>query len=138
MSLASTNDVRQYAKQVINLRFSFRTKAGQNPDAIRDGKSKIIKSVTRSGGVYTVTFNPAFPLPRQTSDCQVSMRSAAAPTKFCQAYEVAGSLDTTARTMQFVVINFTTGAQGAAEPDDATWVTVNWCGPGIDTFKDAV
>lgn len=138
MALGHINEEVRYAKRSIRLNFSFRTKAGADPDAIRDMTSGIVKSVTRSGGVYTVTFKPNFPLPLQTTSCQATLRGSATPTKFCTVEEVTGSYDPVARTIQFAVINLTTGAQGVAEPDDQTWVSVQLLGPAAPAFKDAV
>lgn len=138
MALGHLNEEVRYAKRAIRLDFSFRTKAGNDPDAIRDGTADIVQSVSRTGGVYTITLKPGFKIPRQRTRIDVTLSGAAAPTKFCTAAEVAGSYNPGARTLQVVVINLTTGAQGAAEPDDGTWVNVSLVGPEIEKFKDAV
>lgn len=140
MSIARTNDVREYVKHAVRLRFQFRTKAGQNPDAIRQGTAGFVKSVTRSGGVYTVTFNPSFPIPQQLTYANANLHSSATPTKFCDAYYVKGSFDPVARTLQ-VAVALTSQAGGAssiAEPDDGDWIAVDVSGPSITTFKDAI
>ena len=145
MAIARINDVRQYGKQVVCFKFSFRTKAGQNPDAIRDGSAKFVSSVTRSGGVYTITFKSPynvgnFPIPQQITYANCNLNSSATPTKFGDAYYVKNSYDPVARTMQ-VAVAITSQAGGAssiAEPDDGDWIGVEITGPGIATFKDAV
>lgn len=140
MSIARTVDVREYVKHAIRLRFSFRTKAGQNPDAIRQGTAGFVKSVTRSGGVYTITFNPSFPIPQQLTYRNANLESAAAPTKFGDAFMVKGGYDPVARTVQCAVAitSQAGGASTVAEPDDGDWVNVDISGPGINIFKDAV
>lgn len=145
MATGRINDVRQYGKHVVTLKFSFRTKAGQNPDAIRDGSAKFVQSVTRSGGVYTVTLKTPynignFPVPQQVTYANANLNSSATPTKFGDAYYVKNSYDPVARTFQ-VAVAITSQAGGAssiAEPDDGDWVGVEVTGPSVATFKDAV
>lgn len=127
-----------YVRHAVRLNFSFRTKAGNNPDAIRDGSGKIIGSVTRTGGVYTITFKSGFKIPRQRTSCNVTLSGSATPTKMAFGADVAGSYDPVARTMQVVVMAEAAGSFAVGEPDDGTWVNVQVCGPGIDAFKDAI
>lgn len=123
---------------------SFRISAGA-ADRIRDGKSGLIKSVTRNAaGKYTVALADGLTVkPSMFVLEKVGITAASStPTKVCQAHYVDGSWDSTAKTFDLLILETGTvgGAAAApvvADPDDGCRVYFELVGSISSVGTDA-
>jgi hypothetical protein len=90
-------DLGSYSRYVVREVCSFRLN-GTTPDKIRDGNSRLVKSVTRvSAGLYSVVLDAQRPVPLSASSVakhicvNVSLAQSATPTNRCNAWYVKDS-----------------------------------------------
>lgn len=90
-------DLGSYSRYVVRETLSFRLN-GSTPDKIRDGNSRLVKSVTRvSAGLYSIVLDAQRPVPLSASNVakhicvNVSLAQAASPTNRATAWYVKDS-----------------------------------------------
>lgn len=133
-TLGEHNDWGGYAIGTMNVKGAFRIDGANNPDAIHDANTNVIKSVVRnSAGLFTVTLEtarngvPYIPAQVLSIPCWASA-SDATPVKTVIPQYVTGSWSAATRSFQIVtVLVGDTGASAyfdavPADPDDNTWV----------------
>lgn len=132
-----------YSRQIVRLHGSFQINGTTTPDVIRDGKSKLIKSVSRdAAGKFTVTFNDHGVLPALLTSERATISTTNSPTKVCEARVVVGSYSQSSRSFQIVCIKTgTVGGSAAApvvdDPDDNDRVNFELVGSLTSAGKDA-
>lgn len=140
-TLGEDNDWGGYIVGLMNIKGAFRINGSSNPDAIHDGNTNVIKSVTRdSAGLFTVTIDsakngvPYVPAQVLGMPCWASA-SDSTPVKTVVPQYVTDSWDPATRTFKIVTVMVgDTGASAyfdavPADPDDNTWVGFTFEGP---------
>lgn len=147
-TLGEHNDWGGYIVGIMQIEGAFRIDGTNNPDAIHDGNTNVVKSVVRnSAGLFTVTLETAkngVPyVPAQVLRCPCeATASDATPVKTVVAQYVTGSWDPATRSFQIVTVMVgDTGASAyfdavPADPDDNTWVSFCLRGPASPAGTD--
>lgn len=135
--MQTTQERGGYPRGVVRLYGSFQINGTTTPDVIRDGKTKLIKSVVRNGvGDFTVTFEDTALLPSKLIAEFATLSTKTAPTKMCQAYVVVDSYSRTTRSFKIVTIMLS-GTEAVADPDDNDRVNFELVGSLSSSSTDA-
>lgn len=128
-----------YSRWIIREYLSFRTNGTSAPDRIRDGKTGLVKSVTRvSAGLYTVTMNTARPTLPLHIAINVSLWEVnKPPTQAARVSYVSGSYSQSAGTFQVQVVDCNNSTPAAVDPDSGARISVELIGSISSVGQDA-
>lgn len=135
-----------YGRYIIHERLSFRYNAdGDVLDRIRDGKTGLVKSVTReSAGLYTVKMrrDRLYVKDGKYITVHPSLSQVAAPTIYADVHYVEGSWQVVADGIEFqvqVMARATDAvAAAASDPDDGDRVSITLTGSYVTVGQDSL
>lgn len=121
-------ELGSYSRWIQHEYLSFQTNGASAPTVIRDGKTGLVKSVTRvSAGLYTVALRTDRPTMKYQISPVVSLTQInVPPTQGSDAYFVEGSWNQSAGTFQVQVTNGTGTTN--VDPDTGCRVAVRLVG----------
>lgn len=138
-------EIGSYGRYILHERLSFRFATGPTLDRIRDGKTGLVKSVTRdSAGLYTVKLRKDRPYVTGGKYIAVhaSLSQAAAPTNYCDVHYVEGSWTVAADGITFQVKVFKRAtdlaAAVASDPDNGDRISVTLTGSYVTVGQDSL
>ncbi len=129
-------ELGSYGRWVIHEYLSFRTNVTAAPDQIRDGKTGLVRSVTRtSAGLYQVTLRTDRPTVTRyiTAEASLTAPLTTAPTQAVDNVQVVDNWDPVAGTFSILVVHDST----AVDPDDNTRINIHLVGSISSVGTDA-